>query len=72
MRYNDIRRWKEAEETLNGPFYGMNFNGQTADVFYDRVAYQTRVYKKSYYWFPIHQTELDKNEKLVQNPFWSE
>lgn len=72
LRYNDLRRWKEAEETLNGPFYGMNFNGQTAEVFYKRVVYQTRVYKKSYYWFPIHQTELDKNEKLVQNPYWGE
>ncbi|MGN1212142.1 MAG: RagB/SusD family nutrient uptake outer membrane protein [Candidatus Cryptobacteroides sp.] len=72
LRYNDLRRWKEAETVLNGKFYGMNYNGTTAETFYQLTAYQTRVYKKSYYWFPIHQTELDKNENLVQNPYWGE
>ncbi len=71
LRYNDLRRWKEAETVLNGPFYGMNYSG-TGDTFYQLTAYQTRVYKKAYYWFPIHQTELDKNEKLVQNPYWND
>lgn len=71
LRYNDLRRWKEAESVLNGPFYGMNYSG-TGNAFYQLTAYQTRVYKKSYYWFPIHQTELDKNDKLVQNPYWNE
>ena len=70
LRYNDLRRWKEAETTLNGDFYGMNYNGVTPGAFYQRTKYQSRVYKKEYYWFPIHQTELDKNENLVQNPYW--
>lgn len=70
LRYNDLRRWKEAEAKLNGDFYGMNYSGDNADSFFKLTAYQTRVYNKSYYWFPIHQTELDKNEKLVQNPYW--
>ena len=70
LRYNDLRRWKEAEEKLNGPFYGMNYSGSDAETFFKLTAYQTRVYNKSYYWFPIHQTELDKNENLVQNPYW--
>ncbi|MDR1153149.1 MAG: RagB/SusD family nutrient uptake outer membrane protein, partial [Bacteroidales bacterium] len=26
-RYDDLRRWREAETTLNGDFYGMNFSG---------------------------------------------
>ena len=72
LRYNDLRRWKEAETVLNGPFYGMNYNGTNASTFYQRTVYQTRVYHKSYYWFPIHQSELDKNENLVQNPYWAE
>ena len=72
LRYNDLRRWKEAETVLNGPFYGMNYNGTNASTFYQRTVYQTRVYRKSYYWFPIHQSELDKNENLVQNPYWAE
>lgn len=71
LRYDDLRRWKEAETALNGDFYGMNFSGRTASAFYVRTPYQTRVYKKSYYWFPIHQTEIDKNPRLVQNPYWN-
>lgn len=71
LRYNDLRRWKEAETVLDGPFYGMNYSG-SGESFYRLTAYQTRVYKKAYYWFPIHQTELDKNEKLVQNPYWND
>ena len=71
-RYDDLRRWKEAETVLNGPFYGMNYSGKTADDFYQRTVYQTRVYKKAYYWFPIHQNEMDKNSNLVQNPYWNE
>ena len=70
LRYNDLRRWKEAEATLNGDFYGMNYSGSTPETFFVLTAYQTRVYNKAYYWFPIHQTELDKNENLVQNPYW--
>ena len=50
----------------------MNYNGTNASTFYQRTVYQTRVYHKSYYWFPIHQSELDKNENLVQNPYWAE
>ena len=70
LRYDDLRRWKEAETVLNGKFYGMNAYGRTADTFYKRTAYQTRVYKKAFYWFPVHQNEIDKNPKLVQAPYW--
>jgi len=70
IRYDDLRRWREAETVLNGDFYGMNFNGKNASEFYVRTVYQHRVYKKSYYWFPIPQSEIDKNDKLVQNPYW--
>ena len=34
LRYDDLRRWKEAEKELNGDFYGMNFNGKDAASFY--------------------------------------
>ncbi|MDE7344752.1 MAG: RagB/SusD family nutrient uptake outer membrane protein, partial [Alistipes sp.] len=71
IRYDDLRRWKEAETLLNGDFYGMNFSGRNEASFYVRTPYQTRVYKKSYYWFPIHQSEIDKNPKLIQNPYWN-
>lgn len=70
LRYDDLRRWKEAETLLNGDFDGMNFNGRTPETFYVRTVYQTRVYKKAYYWFPIHQSQIDNNPSLVQNPYW--
>ena len=70
IRYDDLRRWQEAEGTLNGDFYGMNYNGKEAASFYKRTVYQTRVYKPAYYWFPIHQSEMEKNNKLKQLPLW--
>lgn len=71
IRYDDLRRWKEAENVLNGDFYGMNFSGKDPSSFYVRTPYLKRVYKKAYYWFPIHQSEMDKNDKLVQSPYWN-
>lgn len=71
IRYDDLRRWKEAENVLNGDFYGMNFSGRDESSFYVRTPYLKRVYKKAYYWFPIHQSEMDKNDKLVQSPYWN-
>jgi len=70
IRYDDLRRWKLAETVLNGPFYGMNFNGKDASQFYKRTAYQTRVYRKAFYWFPIYLAEIEKNPNLIQAPFW--
>lgn len=77
IRYDDLRRWKEAEHELNREFYGMNFYGtENSDdennekAFFKRTVYQKRVYNKEYYWFPVHQTEMDKNPKLEQAPFW--
>ncbi|MFV0377038.1 MAG: RagB/SusD family nutrient uptake outer membrane protein [Mangrovibacterium sp.] len=79
IRYDDLRRWKEAEETLNGDFYGMNFSGSeksddetNPNAFFVRTKYQKRVYHKKYYWFPIYQDEIDKNPNLVQSPYWTE
>lgn len=71
IRYDDLRRWKEAETVLNGDFYGMNFKGNSNTTFYKRTTYQSpRVFRKSFYWFPIYQTEIDKNSNLVQGPYW--
>lgn len=79
VRYDDLRRWKLAEEVLNGDFYGMNFAGtvksddrNTENAFFVRTQYQKRVYHKKYYFFPIFQDEIDKNPNLVQSPYWTE
>ena len=77
IRYRDIRRWKIGEQTLDGPFGGMNFSGTEKDdneanpkAFFVRRVAQIRKFTKKNYWFPIPQGEIDKNSNLVQNPLW--
>jgi starch-binding outer membrane protein, SusD/RagB family len=77
IRYSDIRRWKIGEQVLNGDFKGMNFFGRdksddinNPNAFYKRTVYQKRSFTKKNYWFPVPQSEIDKNPNLVQNPFW--
>jgi hypothetical protein len=77
IRYSDIRRWKIGEEVLNAEFTGMNFFGtvlsddvNNANAFFKRTVYQKRIFTKKNYWFPVPQSEIDKNPNLVQNPFW--
>lgn len=77
IRFSDIRRWKIGEEVLNRDFWGMNFNGtEISDdetnpkAYFKRTVYQRRVFSKKNYWFPVPQSEIDKNPNLVQNPFW--
>lgn len=71
-RWFDIRRWKEAEKLpeMTGDDYGMNSEGRTKEEFFKRTVYQTRVWKKCYYWMPIYIDEYEKNPNLVQSPFW--
>ena len=70
LRYNDLRRWKEAESVLNGPFYGMLSRATKAnrDEYYKRTQYQTRRFIS--YWWPIPQDDIDKNLNLRQVPGW--
>lgn len=66
--WNDLRRWKLAETELDGPFYGMNMDASTAEEFYKRTYYQTRVFKS--YWWPVPQDDMDRNPNLRQLPGW--
>ncbi len=73
-RYFDTRRWKIAEQTDGGDFWGMNINGGAGgfnDVtFYQRTVFEKRVFQKKHYLFPIPQSEIDRDRSLVQNPGW--
>ena len=72
-RYFDTRRYCLAEKENAGEFYGMNVqktrNEETE--FYKRTVFETRVFKKSFYLFPIPKEELSNNTNLVQNPYWN-
>lgn len=73
IRYFDTRRWKIAEETDAGPFWGMNVeagNYATDPSFFQRTIFETRVFRKSFYLFPIPQREVERNPNCVQNPGW--
>ncbi|HVV07414.1 MAG TPA: RagB/SusD family nutrient uptake outer membrane protein [Puia sp.] len=72
-RYFDTRRWKIAEQTDNGPFYGMNINAGTSlqdPSFYQRTVFENRVFQKKHYLWPIPQQELNVDKQLVQNTGW--
>lgn len=68
----DDRKWGDG-----GRMWGMNINAGDAAAnnfnftdFYKRVPFETRVFEKAYYLFPIPETEINKSNNLVQNPWW--
>jgi hypothetical protein len=69
VRWFDTRRWKIAEETDNGPTYGLNISTDPP-AFYNVVAFENRVFDKKHYLFPIPQDETLINNLLVQNTGW--
>ena len=60
-----------------GRMWGMDINAGVTTTnsfaytgFYKRTAFETRVFEKKMYLFPIPQTEVEKGKELVQNPWW--
>ncbi len=73
-RYFDVRRWKIAQTVDNKDVHGMNIQEGTSlqdNAFYVRTRVESRVFTapKHYLW-PIYQSEINKNNNLVQNPQW--
>ena len=69
VRYFDTRRWKIAEQTDNGPAIGLNIDGTLPD-FYNQKPFETRVFNKRHYFFPIPEQDINNNPQLVQNTGW--
>ncbi|MCL3779345.1 RagB/SusD family nutrient uptake outer membrane protein [Prolixibacteraceae bacterium JC049] len=72
-RFFDTRRWKIAEKTDGGPFWGMNTDSgdSITDVsFYERTIFENRVFESKNYLWPIPQSEINKHSLLIQNPGW--
>lgn len=69
IRYNDIRRWKEAVEIFETPIYGMNRSASN-NSFYTRTVFMNRVFTSKNYLWPIYQNYIDINPSLKQNKFW--
>lgn len=70
VRYFDIRRWKIAEQVLNGPIHGLDINATEEEDFYNVVPFEERVFESKHYLWPIPQDEINANTSLVQNLGW--
>ncbi|QDH79847.1 RagB/SusD family nutrient uptake outer membrane protein [Echinicola soli] len=73
QRYFDVRRWMIAESPgsmQGGPSHGMDMYAEIEENFYTRTAYEKRHWDKNMYLHPIPLNEIQKSEKLVQNPGW--
>lgn len=76
-RFFDTRTWMIAEQTDNGPMYGMDSTypvgtnkNDTPDGFWKRTVFETRVFKPNFYLYPWSQRELERNRLLTQNYGW--
>jgi hypothetical protein len=69
VRFFDTRRWKIAETTDNGPMYGLNISKNLPD-FLQVVTFESRVFNKRHYLFPIPSNDVNVDANLVQNPGW--
>lgn len=69
VRFFDTRRWKIAETTDNGPIYGLDINKNLPD-FLQVVTFESRVFNKRHYLFPIPSNDVNVDANLVQNPGW--
>lgn len=66
LRLFDIRRWKTAEDVMNGQQYGIDFveSGARQLIPTDNRTFDPA---KNYLW-PIPLTEIERNPNLTQNP----
>ena len=70
-KFFDIRRWKIAEQYLGIPDIGLNVSGNTDEEFFRVTDVPlTRAFHKGQYLMPIDANEINKDPKLVQNPFY--
>jgi len=67
LRIDDIRRWRIAENVLNGWAHGARFEDPSVDNGYIRAQLRTFDAAKNYLW-PIPAAEIGKNSNLTQNP----
>lgn len=76
QRYFDVRRWmiadKQKEGRQAGDFFGMNMEG-TATTFFQRTKFETRVFERQQYLYPIELSEMLKTKgNVLQNPGWGQ
>lgn len=75
FRYWDLRRWKLAENVINGKnAYGVKITTNDKISFtYEKVNVDggtPRVFLERYYYFSLPTTELSNNNLCKNNPYW--
>jgi hypothetical protein len=69
LRIFDIRRWRIAEQVLNGWAHGAKYGVESQDNGYLRVNFRTFDPSRNYLW-PVPRDERLINRNLSQNPGW--
>jgi len=70
-RFWDLRRWKKAAAYLNAPITGWNMQGENANSYYQvNTVWQQRFIAPRDYFWPLSETAVIQNAKLVQSPGW--
>jgi hypothetical protein len=70
-RYNDLRRWKLAEEYFNTPVMGWSVDESTVENYYTIKQVGVRSFNSPRdYFHPISINEITINPNLIQNPGW--
>jgi hypothetical protein len=72
QRFWDIRRWMIAPQVMTGDELGIDIryaSGQTTPT-YKTVTVGKRAWANKCYFLPILISEINKNERLVQNPLY--
>ena len=68
--FRDKIRWKHAVSTYSRSIYGWNYLGTDAPSFFKHMIIQGRNWPVNYCLWPIANSEMDRNAKLIQNPGW--
>ena len=69
-RFWDVRRWMTAPDDLNAPLKGVKVTRFSYNSFeYQSVEVESRSFKRSMYFYPIPQNELNITG-WPQNPLW--
>ena len=71
QRFFDLRRWRDAENYLNQPVRGWDYQGsKVQDYYLTRVYYSNRRFTYKDYLWPLRSSTITVNSNLVQNPGW--
>lgn len=69
-RFWDLLRWKEAANVLTGPVKGWSIDQSDETTYYKPKVLFNRTFTLRDYFWPIKESNLSMNQKLIQNPGW--